>query len=229
MLPRPKVEYLESEPVSRFIDPITGTLRPETVQRRIEAILRELAPAQSPDQRFAVHRAGQHIQGTLNLSSRFPRRELALCQGKLYEAAPDWWKPGSGTPDGSYAIIRGGRERSRGGQRPRRQPHALALPRTPRPLRRVELRARHHHVRRPLRLRAGGRALGGVDRHARPRPVLQPPPPPAPPSSGTARLDKAAWTLAVDAPPIRSQMPPQPGGAPRGPGGGAERDLRRFR
>ena len=45
---------------------------PDQARRRIEAILREIAPTPSPEPRTAVHHAGRHVQGTLNLSDHLP-------------------------------------------------------------------------------------------------------------------------------------------------------------
>ena len=80
-------------------------------QERMQAILEAIAP--EPVRHAAnceVRRAGRHVQGTLNLPGHYPRRDLSLCQGKLYDSEDSWWRTGSGVPDGSFAIIRDGAE-----------------------------------------------------------------------------------------------------------------------
>jgi hypothetical protein len=174
---------------------------PDPVQRRVEAILRELAPAQSPDQGFAVHRADRHVQGTLNLSRHFPRRGLALCQGKLYEPAADWWQPGSGTPDGSYAIIREDEDVLEAVSDPagsrmlwyHLDEGQFVVSNSERAITMYIGRFDFEPAVVPWLVSTGTRGPGqSYSRHLR----LIPP-------SGIARLDKAAWTLNVSAPPIR--------------------------
>ena len=215
--------------MSKFISAYhRHTFEPEPVQHRVEAILRELAPAHSLDQRCAVHRAGQHIQGTLNLSNHLPRRGLALCQGKLYEPVADWWKPGSGTPDGSYAILREDEDVLEAVSDPAGSrmlwyyfdDDQFVVSNSERAITLYTGRFDFEPAVVPWVVSTGTRGPGqSYNRHLR----LLPP-------AGTARLDKAAWTLDCKrtADPLR-RGPPQPRGAPRSAGGGAERDLRRIR
>ena len=80
-------------------------------QERMQAILEAIAPEPVRHAaRCEVRRAGRHVQGTLNLPGHSPRRDLSLCQGKLYDSEDSWWRTGSGVPDGSFAIIRDGAE-----------------------------------------------------------------------------------------------------------------------
>lgn len=78
-------------------------------ERKLAHILAAITPDLLAGRaRCAVRRAGNHVQGSLNLPDHFPRRGLSLCQGKLYDTGEPtpWWLPGSGCPDGSYALLR---------------------------------------------------------------------------------------------------------------------------
>ena len=101
----PSCRRREGRSVSRFLSVYhRQAFEPATVRQRVEAILLELAP-EPARARVEVQASGQHALGTLNLSAGSRRHGLALCQGKLYERADDWWLPGSGVPDGSYALV----------------------------------------------------------------------------------------------------------------------------
>ena len=83
----------------------------ERAHQRMQTILEAIAPEPvRPAARCDVRRVGRHVQGTLNLPDHYPRRDLSLCQGKLYDSEDSWWRTGSGVPDGSFAIIRDGAE-----------------------------------------------------------------------------------------------------------------------
>ena len=152
---------------------------PELAKTKLIGILRELAPEPiRPTASCEVRQRGHHIQGTINVPGHYPRHGLSLCQGKLYDSSEQWWQPGSGVPDGSYAIVRDGPQCVRGGERSGGQPDALVLPRR-RPLRGVEFRAGNHDVCRTLRVRPRGGAVDTLDRHAGPRRIVQPAPAPA--------------------------------------------------
>ena len=82
-------------------------------EQKLARILEAITPDILTDlARPLVRRDGNHVQGCLNFPDHFPRRGLSLCQGKLYDDArtttgtTPWWVPGSGVPDGSYAILR---------------------------------------------------------------------------------------------------------------------------
>ena len=175
---------------------------PELAKTKLIAILRELAP--EPIRATAsceVRQRGRHVQGTLNVPEHYPRHGLSLCQGKLYDSAGQWWQPGSGVPDGSYAIVRDAPDVF----------EAVSDPAASRMLwhyhdddlfvvsnseRAVTMYAGRFEFDRevvPWILSTGTRGLGAsYNRHLH----LLPP-------ASTARLDQTSWQLAVETSEIR--------------------------
>lgn len=79
---------------------------PSEVRARIDGALREITPDIIRDgTRYDVRHEDRRWLGTLNLAPDCPRRGLDVCQGSLNEPA-EWRRIGSGAPDGSYALIR---------------------------------------------------------------------------------------------------------------------------
>lgn len=79
----------------------------DSARRRMLDVLRAITPESiQASSTWDVRHNRRHVQGTLNLPGNYPRRELSLCQGKLYDADAAWWTPGSGVPDGSYTMVR---------------------------------------------------------------------------------------------------------------------------
>jgi hypothetical protein len=94
--------------MSKFISVYhRGAFDASRAEAKIARILREITPDNLRDSsRHAVGRAGNHLQGTLNLPAHSPRHGLGLVQGKLYGPAEGWWRPGGPVPDGSFAMLR---------------------------------------------------------------------------------------------------------------------------
>jgi hypothetical protein len=191
--------------VSRFICAFRRRGRfPDGARKTLEAALRELAePAdeRTPAIRSALDDTGRHVQATCDVPDRYPRRGLALCLGKLYEPAADWWTPGDAGPDGSYAIVREDENVLEAVSDPAGSrmlwyyfdDELLVVSSSERAITMFVGRFDFDRAAVPWIMSTGTRGLGrSYNRHLR----LVPP-------AGVLRLDKEAWTLAVVAAGIR--------------------------
>ena len=167
----------------------------------LEAALRETVP--EPERNLASWRAdesGRHLQATWDVPDRSLRRGLALCIGKLYSPDADWWQPGSGSPDGSYVIVREDADAFEIVSDPAGSrmlwyyldDEVFIASSSERALTMACGRFDFDRATVPWLVSTGTRGPGrSYNRHLR----LVPP-------GGVARLDKAAWTLEVTAPEI---------------------------
>jgi hypothetical protein len=78
---------------------------------KILAVLKEITvDIVRSDARYEVRHAAGHVLGILDLSPISLLEGLNVCQGKLYDSHSSWSVPGTGHPDGSYAIVRSDNE-----------------------------------------------------------------------------------------------------------------------
>src|SRR6188508_3418375 len=81
------------------------------VQERIESVLPKLIPDNIPDAKCKVVAKGHIIYGISTHSGTLMEKEDgSVCMGMAYEGKYKWWKPGSPSPEGSYAIFRADEE-----------------------------------------------------------------------------------------------------------------------
>ena len=144
---------------------------------------------------------GRHIQATFDVPDRYPRRGLALCLGKLYAPRGDWWLPGDDSPDGSYAIVREDADVLEAVSDPAGSrmlwyyldDDVFVVSNSERAVTMFAGRFDFDPGVVPWIMSTGTRGPGrSYNRHLR----LVPP-------AGVARLDKADWSLQVQAPDIR--------------------------
>lgn len=93
--------------MSRFISAVCRHGRFSDLARaNLQAALAEIAVTGDSVIRIHDETAGRHIQATCDVPARYRRKGLSLCLGKFFEVRADWWKPGAGVPDGSFALVR---------------------------------------------------------------------------------------------------------------------------
>jgi hypothetical protein len=180
----------------------------EAARERMAAILREIAPEPvRGTARCDAEVVGSHVQGRLNLPDHSLRRGLSLCQGKLFDVGASWWEPGSGVPDGSFAIVRDGPDAFEAvtdpaGSRMLWYYHDDDLFLVSNSERAVTMYAGRFELNRdvvPWVVSTGTRGLGGSYN----RLLRQLPP------AAVAQLDRATWDLGVTAEEIRFREVPR--------------------
>ncbi|MFO1207624.1 MAG: asparagine synthase-related protein [Amaricoccus sp.] len=175
---------------------------PEPARRRMLAVLQELTPERLRSSAALDVRDGAgHVQGTVNLPGHYPRRDLSLCQGKLYDSEETWWEPGTRAPDGSFAILREDADRFEAVSDPAgsrmlwylHDDHMFVVSNSERAITMYTGRFALNRSVVPWVVSTGTRGLGAsYNAHLR----LLPP-------AAVASLDKASWQLQVAAEEIR--------------------------
>jgi len=80
------------------------------IKKRIESIIPKLVPDNIPNAKCKVMENKGVVYGISTYSGRIAETANSVCMGIAYNSAGKWWKPGTGLPEGSYAIFRADEE-----------------------------------------------------------------------------------------------------------------------
>src|SRR4051794_23102576 len=89
---------------------VRDTLSSPLIKKRIESIIPKLVPDNIPNAKCSVVENNGVIYGISTYSDRIAETHDSVCMGITYNSAGKWWKPGTGLPEGSYAIFRADEE-----------------------------------------------------------------------------------------------------------------------
>ena len=76
------------------------------IKKRIELVIPKLVPDNIPNAKCKVVENNGVVYGISTYSARISEIEDSVCMGIAYNSAGKWWEPGTGLPEGSYAIFR---------------------------------------------------------------------------------------------------------------------------
>jgi hypothetical protein len=85
---------------------VRNTSHAPLIKKRIESIIDKLVPDNIPEARCKLVDKGEIIYGISTYTSQVAETESGVRLGIAYNDSGKWWKPKSGHPEGSYAIIR---------------------------------------------------------------------------------------------------------------------------
>jgi hypothetical protein len=73
---------------------------------QLKKMARRLAPDNIAFRQPIVAERDGEVLALFNGASAVRRRETSVCLGSIFECAARWWRVGSGSPDGSFALVR---------------------------------------------------------------------------------------------------------------------------
>jgi asparagine synthetase B (glutamine-hydrolysing) len=72
----------------------------------LETLARRLAPDNIPYRPLIVAERNGEVLALFNGGATARRRETSVCLGSIFDCPAPWWKVGSGSPDGSFGLVR---------------------------------------------------------------------------------------------------------------------------
>jgi hypothetical protein len=86
---------------SRRAQPLDATRR-----SHLETMARRLAPDNVDYRPLIVAERNGEVLALFNGASTVRRRETSVCLGSIFDCAAPWWRVSSGSPDGSFGLLR---------------------------------------------------------------------------------------------------------------------------
>ena len=80
--------------------------RPAARHANLEALSRRLAPDNIAYRPAVIAERGDEALALFNGVETVRREQTSACLGSIFDSATPWWKVGSGSPDGSFGLLR---------------------------------------------------------------------------------------------------------------------------